>query len=300
MDIAAEAPLDPEDILSSSLQTLYSYTPITHSSAGSTFTYTTPTTSDNSQSTPISVTLRTPDTHSSNWSLHASSIWVSAIFLADHVRELDLDNLLRDRGPKRRLEVLELGAAAGLPGILVAKRLSERNSTTGHWGVTLSDYPDEDIVRTLEDNVKRNELESCCRVVPYAWGSDVSSLIPQLPSDSASADISAPGFDLIVAADTLWNSEMHAPFRQTLAQTLRRTPAARAHLIAGLHTGRYTLHAFMAALDADALEVERAEEREVAGGAVRAWCADREDAGDERERRRWVVWIVVKWSSKGV
>ncbi|KDQ61533.1 hypothetical protein JAAARDRAFT_171788 [Jaapia argillacea MUCL 33604] len=266
---------DPEDILSSSLETLYEYQPITHSSAGSLFTFH-PKHSPPTSPTPT-ISLITPDTDAANWKLHASSIWVSALFLADHLAELHL-------GDGLELNVLELGAGAGLPGILIAKLYHNVR-------VTLSDYPDQKLMRTLSDNVKRNDVVNRCRVVPYDWGSDPSPLLPPYPLKST------PGFDVILAADTLWNPELHSRFIDTLRLTLKRTTSARAHLIAGLHTGRYTIQAFLREMGETKLFVESVVEREVSGEGRREWCVERAESEDERERRRWVVWMTIKWKS---
>lgn len=261
---------DPEDILSTSLETLYQYSPITHSSAGSLFTYTTKSTSV-SNVPPITVTLRTPDTLPANWSLHASSIWVSSLYIADHIVDLCF-------GQHRTTmkHVLELGAGSGLPSILIAK-------TYQKFIVTASDYPDDYLIRALSENVDRNRVSERCRVVPYAWGTEISAF--GVPAT----------FDFIIAADTIWNSELHAPFIDTLCLALKKSLGSRIHLVAGLHTGRYTLQAFLSAVTKVGLCVESAVEREVNGEARREWSVIRADWEDEQERRRWVVWIVLKW-----
>ncbi|TDL26599.1 hypothetical protein BD410DRAFT_836464 [Rickenella mellea] len=288
----AEASLDPEDILSSSLQTLYSYTPLTHSSAGSLFSYTSP--------SGIKIRVDTPDTDAKNWSLHASSIWNASVFLADRVEGIGVPSLIAQGMSsaenvygKDRFDILELGAGAGLPSILLAKYLSQFGKSTrgmdisGKWSVVVSDYHDERLISTLRDNVKRNDLEAFCAVIPYDWGSDPSAL----PSHTSSArgPNMARGFDLIIAADTLWNVTFHAPFVRSLALLLRKSPSARVHLIAGLHTGRYTLQAFFDMIGAEGvgMEVESVVECEVGGDGVnkREWKVDREDEGGEMERR---------------
>jgi nicotinamide N-methyltransferase len=258
--------MDPEDILSTSLESLYSYAPVAHSCAGSLFTYTAK--SSGSTRSPETVTVRTPETHPANWSLHASSIWVASLYLADHLDFLELEKY------SAPVHVLELGAGAGLPGILIAK-------TYQNVFVTTSDYPDEQLMRTLSDNVERNSVNRC-RAVAYAWGSD-------------SSELATGGFDVIVAADTLWNSELHPPFIKTLQMKLKRTTAARIHLVAGLHTGRYTIQAFLNAVGEAGFEVEKAVEREVAGNTERKWSAARGENEDERERRRWVLWVSLRW-----
>jgi len=120
--------------------------------------------------------------------------------------------------------------------------------------------------------------------VPYAWGSDCSAFAP---------DVS---FDLILACDTLWNPDLHALFIKTLCDLLNKTEDARIHLIAGLHTGRFTLRAFMLAVQAAGLELQCVVEKAVTGMEEREWNAEREDC--EQERRRWVVWMILAWPIK--
>lgn len=281
--------VDPEDLFSESLESLYGYTPITLSSAGSLFTYTPPNTHNTHAKTLSPITLKTPETQASNWFLHASSIWASSTFLADHLDDLRIPDLLHfARHFGRPLRVLELGAGAGLPSICIAKAYGPDVH------VVASDYPDPDLTRTLSENISRNEVTQNCCVVPYAWGSDVSDLLrsndqPLLP------DKPAEGFDLVIAADTLWNSDSHRPFLQTLSLTLHRAPHARVQLVAGIHTGRYTLQSLLDLLPNYGFEIDVVEERNVAdGGAHRAWSVEREKGEDDRDRRRWVFWMCLK------
>ncbi|KAL5531201.1 hypothetical protein ACEPAG_4077 [Sanghuangporus baumii] len=331
---------EPEDILAAFLGVVYDYAPLTYSEAGSTFTYTYPglrrhadvkgVPSDDGEhrwtTDPITLTLHTPDTQARNWELHASSIWVAAVFLADHVDELNLDRFMhlsrsneQDIRPGGTFRVLELGAGAGLPGLLIAKYLERiergsksRGEDTKEWQVTLSDYPDELLIGTLQKNVQGNCSDcpdhhpttdtnsNCVHVVPYAWGEDISALI-----SSQRDDAEGVGFDLIVAADTLWNVALHDIFAQTIYLLLRRTPDARIHLVAGLHTGRYALSGFLRVVHSihtsqkdstpePRLEVLDISEREVKSEARRDWREDR-DGEDDMERRRWVIWIVLGW-----
>ncbi|KIJ55103.1 hypothetical protein M422DRAFT_23754 [Sphaerobolus stellatus SS14] len=262
----------PEDILSSSLQSLYSYTPVTytgdvflHEASGSEFVL--------------------PSPAASNWSLHASSIWIAALFLANHIDHIIsvLPSPSRNEG---LLQVLELGAGSGMPGILLAKQ------TRGRTQVTLSDYPDDAILHILKENITRNNLSpSTMRVVGHAWGDDTTQL---------------GTFDVIMAADTLWNPDHHLSLCQTLARVLRPRSDARIYLVAGMHTGRWTVQRFLEKLLQFNLEVENISERkadhffqpeETPGGLIeRVWQVDR-DGEDESERRQWVVWLALKWSS---
>ncbi|KAG0709415.1 WD40-repeat-containing domain protein [Suillus ampliporus] len=269
---------DPEDIMSTSLQTLYDYTPITHSAPGSIFTYTIK--RDGGGPGLGVITLQTPDTQASNWSLHASSIWVSSLYIADHIEDLQLD-LFKDR---KVVRILELGAGAGLPSIMIAR-------ATPNAAVVVSDYPDENLICTLSDNVRRNHASERCWAVPYAWGNDISPLLAPTQQNREGSAL----FDIIVAADTLWNSELHVQFINTLCMCLDHSPDARVHLVAGLHTGRYTVQSFLDTVMTHKLQVERVVEREVTGSVQRPWDVTRAESEDERERRRWVVWMVLKW-----
>ncbi|KAF8585439.1 hypothetical protein K439DRAFT_1632709 [Ramaria rubella] len=255
----------PEDILSSSLESIYSYTPISFS--GESFTH--------KQS---GLTLVSPDTAPSNWALHASSIWMSSLFLANHICDI---KFTRDTPSV----ILELGACAGLPGILVAKRMGSQAI------VTLSDYPDDSILRCLHENIKFSISSlSSVRVVGHIWGECTAKL---------------GTFDIVLAADTLWNPDQHLPFCQTLSRVLKRDSQARIYLVAGLHTGRWTISRFLDKLAQFDLVIEFMTERKVDGtfdlevtnsaSFEREWQVERDGEGED-ERRKWVVWIVLKWS----
>ena len=268
--------MEDAEIFSDSLSTLYNHTAITLSSnPGSTFTYT------NEFAT---VNLKIPDTRPENWSLHASSVWISATFLADHIHLLDLDRCRHL--PKVR--VLELGAGAGLPGILLAK-------TRDDVQVVLSDYPDEELIDALNRNVASNISDGSAHVVPYDWATgDIS------PFHALSPD----GFDVIVAADTLWNVDLHGAFLRSLESLLRHNvdgpSTSYVNLVAGLHTGRWTIQAFLKAVeDRRRFQLYRVVEiRANSGKEVtpqeRSWEVEREGE-DESDRRAWVVSITIGW-----
>ncbi|KAK7025201.1 putative methyltransferase-domain-containing protein [Favolaschia claudopus] len=264
----SQSTTDPEDILSSALEGLYDYQPITLSSAGSTFIYETP------QPGLSRITLRTPDTHANNWSLHATSIWAASRFLADNLHYLDIPTHL-NRNPHTKL--LELGAGAGLPSIAIAKQYPALS-------VVVSDYPDEALIRTLAENVAHNTVPNC-RAVAYDWGSDPSELL--LPDGEK--------MDLIIAADTLWNSEFHVKHIEAIQLTLKKSPLSRVHLIAGLHTGRFTIQSFLKAVSMAGFELLTAIERESHGTQQRSWSVDRAEGEDESERRRWIIYLCLRW-----
>ena len=79
-----------------------------------------------------------------------------------------------------------------------------------------------------------------------------------------------------------------------------RTADARVHLVAGYHTGRYTVDAFLKAIPDVQLEVEDTTERQVGGRQQRPWSVQRAEEETEEERRRWVLWIVLKWKPEAL
>lgn len=267
--------MEDVEIFSDSLSALYEHTAITLSSnPGSTFTYT------NESAT---INLKTPDTKPENWSLHASSIWISAVFFADNIRLLDLDRYQH----LRKIRVLELGAGAGLPGILLAK-------TRDDVQVVLSDYPDEELIDALNQNVASNISDTSTHVVPYDWTTGNVSPFHKLSPD---------GFDVIIAADTLWNADLHDAFLRSLESLLRHNvdgPSSSVNLIAGLHTGRWTIQAFLNAVeDRQRFRLHRvveipANSCKVTASEERGWEVEREGE-DESGRRAWVVSITMGW-----
>lgn len=279
------------DVLESSLQSLYGFTPIVHSSGGSLWEYAGPKKDEikahcNGISEATAITLRIPDTSAKNWGLHASSIWVASIFIADQICSdtnwLNETIATNHTTARSKLRVLEIGAGAGLPSILIAKRHPERLGQ-----VVISDYPDDGIMSALRENVEMNftEADSASKdiltVAPFDW----------LDASPTSFDI-GDGFDLIIGTDVLWNSELHAPMLESITRCLKKDESAKILLVAGLHTGRYTIQRFLENVSgSEELALDTVMEKEATGAAVREWDAQREDGESEEERRRWVVEI---------
>ncbi|KAJ3557421.1 hypothetical protein NM688_g1480 [Phlebia brevispora] len=290
-----------EDLFSDSLQSLYGYAPLTCSSAGSIFQYHLQedhlrwqsvtrqgllrlTKGEATSETDAIITLVTPMTESKNWSLHASSIWTSSLFLADHLRDLQIDQHIQavKESGHANLRILELGTGAGLPSILIARCFDGVE-------VIASDYPDAKLIATLQSNVDTNVVATKCCVVPYAWGNDTSVFKRQTADPEETQDEHL--MDVIIAADTLWDPEFHPTLLRTLQMLLRRSTDARVHLVAAIHTGRYTLQALIDSIDDYGLELEAALERHTSGDGEREWNADRA----EQERRQWLIWMKIKW-----
>lgn len=179
-------------------------------------------------------------------------------------------NQLADHLPDAKgKRILELGAGSGLPGICAARHLDAR--------VTLSDYPDPNILLTLKNNTLRNDLAHRVNVVGHIWGEDASEL---------------GVYDVIIAADTLWMPAQHTNFCMTLSRVLAPSPDAYVHLVAGLHTGRHTIAKFMQIAVGAGFQIKIFREINLVDGQEREWCQER--AGeDDSERRRWLALIVL-------
>ena len=117
-------------------------------------------------------------------------------------------------------DVLEIGAAAGVPSIVSAIK--------GARTVIMTDYPDPDLV----DNMRWNASAAAplianpnsLHVEGYKWGSPVEKLFSYLPSGSA-------GFDLLIMADVVYSHSEHGNLIKTMQQTLKKTPESVALVI---------------------------------------------------------------------
>ncbi|KAG8936075.1 hypothetical protein FRC02_004700 [Tulasnella sp. 418] len=242
--------IDPYDTFSTSLQTIFSEVPVSIA--------------DPTQSFSLKgVTVSIPSPQASNWALQADSIWRAALYLAENLP------------PMENLNVLELGAGAGLPGLVAANTSSPKT-------VVLSDYPDPCILDTLVLNTRRNQLDHKVSVIGHEWG-DMSTSWPHQ-------------FDVIMAADILWISEAHQSLCATITRLLQRHENAIVHIVAGLHTGRWTIQRFLEkAIESD-LVISSLIERSTITGAQRRWDVEREEA--EADRRQWLISLTLKWNTQ--
>lgn len=109
--------------------------------------------------------------------------------------------------------VLELGAAAGLPSI-VAHILGAKK-------VVSTDYPDAQLTNNLQRNFDNNIYEkdkSNCVVEGYIWGSDTKRLKAHLDSSDQQY------FDLLLLSDLIFNHQAHGGMLDTMNDCL---PSAR-------------------------------------------------------------------------
>ncbi|CCO28928.1 hypothetical protein BN14_02928 [Rhizoctonia solani AG-1 IB] len=167
--------------------------------------------------------------------------------------------------PFKGKKVLELGAAAGLPGIVSA--FGDADDEPG--AVVLSDYPDKGILARLEENVEANRRTSrvVVKVEGHAWGS---------------ADGLRDKFDVVLAADVLWMEHMHEALCKTLDRVL--APFGQVHIVAGLHTGRSVITSFLAMAKKHSLEPSEIYQVWITDPAVRHGWIDyvEKESMDER------------------
>lgn len=226
-----EPHLDPEDILDAAIPSLFNVPPIAFSTSTSSpfYTYHPP------ASTSLApIRLRIPNPPSSvHQALQANHVWLSALYLADEISRNIVD--LRDQ------RVAELGAGAGLPGVVGCRQGAQ---------VVSSDWGAPEIL----DVIRQNFTEVCSStsgqkrwdVVGHEWGTDPTPLLSALSSPTSDpTSASSESFDALLLADTLWVTEAHTALLDSIFALLRL--GGTAHIVAGLHTGRGPVERFAAA-----------------------------------------------------
>ncbi|KAH7341766.1 putative methyltransferase-domain-containing protein [Rhizoctonia solani] len=209
------------------------------------------------------IRIKVPDTESENWALQADGVWQASVYLADHLPR-----------PLREKKVLELGAAAGLPGIVAA--FGDPNDRPER--VVLSDYPDKGILARLRENVDSNQGTSRVQVdvEGHAWGSTTG--------------LNAK-FDVVLAADVLWMENMHEALCDTLDRVL--APSGKVHIVAGLHTGRHIITSFFTTAKKHHLQPSELYQIQISEPSVRHEWTDSVEGESMHERRGWLVVAVL-------
>ena len=257
---------DTLDVFADSLGVLFDYNPVAIT-CKTTWTH-----------EPSGITLAVPQVaEAKNWNLHADAIWGSSIFVAENL------DMLFGRDGLEGKRVLELGAGAGMTGISIARRWDDVQ-------VVITDYPDVGILQTLQKNIARNFLENDLgskladprvQVRGHAWGSEEG--------------IEENHYHVVVAIDTLWTSEAHVALCQSITRALQKDEDCRVHLVAGIHTGRWVLDAFLKTVVQHGLCTDHLVELRVRGGYEREWYAGIEE--DPEERHEWLLYIRLRWST---
>ena len=153
--------------------------------------------------------------------LQGNLLW-NAGRTSSHYLEEHTDDLIRDK------DVLEIGAAAGVPSIVSAIH--------GARTVVMTDYYDPDLVSNMQYNAdlaldmipKRADSQKRLRVEGYKWGNPVEPLFAHLP---VSPPGEPAGFDVLIMADVIYNYPEHANLVKTMQLTLKKTPEAVALVI---------------------------------------------------------------------
>lgn len=192
--------------------------------------------------------------------------------------------------------ILELGAGAGLPSI-VAGLLGARR-------VVVTDYPDVDILATLQKNVDECRIlrgavaarpaDEDVVVVPkgFIWGADPRPLLAALPSGETK-------FDVLILADLLFRHSEHGKMLDTIRDTLKRNTRSSSSSKAFVFFTSYRpwlQHKDLAFFDlarARGFTVDKVLEKKM----DRPMFED--DPGDEEVRKTCTGWVV-KWPEEAV
>ena len=159
-------------------------------------------------------------------SLWGEFIYNAARVVADYI---DMGKIELERG----CHVLELGAGAGLPGVVCALH--------GAGTVVLSDYGsefDRGLVKAMDLNIATFATAGCSLYsVPYIWGKGVDPLlVPSLVTASSAGAGAGAGagddaanngsnklFDVVIMADCIFNRSEHKQLCWTLVHTLDKS-----------------------------------------------------------------------------
>ncbi|KAL2818876.1 hypothetical protein BJX63DRAFT_45199 [Aspergillus granulosus] len=149
--------------------------------------------------------------------LYGNMLWNAGRISSDYI-ESNAPTLITGK------DVLEIGAAAGVPSIVSAIK--------GARTTVMTDYPDLDLVHNMQYNADTSasliptDPPSSLYVTGYKWGADVAPLKKYLPEESRSE-----GFDVLIMADVVYSHREHGNLVKTMQMTLKKTREAVALVI---------------------------------------------------------------------
>lgn len=182
--------------------------------------------------------------------LQLTHIWLSSILLADLISHGAI--------PVQGALICELGAGAGLPGIVAARSGAEAVVSTDYAVPSLEEEAGEgkvdvtDVLGVLRGNFRRampNVQEgSLWRVLGHTWGEPVTEILTSCTSHAPTAPPKplAQRFATILCADLLWTTSAHSALITSLLALLDPRQGV-AHIVAGLHQGRGAVERFRSA-----------------------------------------------------
>ncbi|TID18269.1 hypothetical protein E2P81_ATG06202 [Venturia nashicola] len=132
-------------------------------------------------------------------------LWNAGRTISDYLEE-NASALLSGRN------VLELGAGAGLPGIVSAIK--------GAATVVVTDYPDPDLIQNIAHNINTcDEIMNKSNIIAagHLWGAPVEHLLALLPDEESRSK----KFQTVILADLLFNHSEHAKLIKSVQQTLQ-------------------------------------------------------------------------------
>lgn len=223
--MAKEEDEDPTDIFDTSFSSLFSIAPIAFSTSSPDALHIyTPPNPDLSPSIELKLPHPPPELYTK---LQANNLWLAAVYLSDVISN---DQISLGR------RVCELGAGAGLPGIVAGRKGCKVVSTD--WGV-------DEVLNVIRDNFHRAKIGDY-RVVGHMWGTDPTPLLQAFDDTSDNHD-QDQRFDSLILADTLWVTEAQSALLDSVFALLK--PEGIAHIAAGIHTGRGPLKRFVTAAE---------------------------------------------------